>query len=98
MTVVKKTVALHPIMDNYVRLLQSILIQKGHNATYSTALNSMILYQVMDVSNRKMHADVVKIINAFLNDDETIGEISAEDARQEYMERVSKQLMEKYVS
>jgi hypothetical protein len=98
MTVIKKTVALHPIMDNYVRLLQSILIQKGHNATYSTALNSMILYQVMDISNRKMHPEVVKIINGFLNDDETISEISAEDACQEYMERVSKQLIERYVA
>jgi len=98
MPVIKKTVALHPIMDNYVRTLQAILIQKGWNATYSTALNYMVLYNVMDVSSRKMHPKVVKTLRDFLYDRRTIREIQSQDKLTEYLERSRKQMGQAYIT
>lgn len=97
MPVVKKTVALHPIMDNYVRTLQTILIQKGWNATYSTALNYMVLYNVMDVSSRKMHPKVLKVLRDFLHDRRTIREIQRQDRLTEYLEKSRKQIRQAYI-
>jgi hypothetical protein len=48
--VVKKTVALNPIMDLYVRKLWSWMIELGYDATYSTALNFMLLIAVVQAS------------------------------------------------
>lgn len=98
MPVVKKTVALHPIMDDYVRKLLAILIQKGWNATYSTALNYMILGHAMDVSSRKMHPKVVKILQDFLHDRKTIGEIQRHDRLTKYLKESQKRIKERYIT
>jgi len=98
MTVVKKTIALHPIMDNYIRTLLAILIQKGWNATYSTALNYMILGHAMDVSTRKMHPEVVKILQDFLHDRKTIREIQRHDRLTKYSEESRKQIKGRYIA
>jgi len=97
MPVIKKTVALHPIMDNYVRMLQAILIQKGWNATYSTALNYMVLYNVMDVSTRKMHRKVLEVLRDFLHDRRTIREIQRQDRLTEYLEKSRRQIEQAYI-
>ena len=98
MPVVKRTVAIHPIMDGYVRKLLAILIEKGWNATYSTALNYMVLYHVMDVSTRKMHPKVVKTLRDFLYDRKTIREIQRHDRLTEYLERSRKQIGQSYIA
>jgi hypothetical protein len=98
MPVVKKTVAFHPIMDNYVRKLLAILIEKGWNATYSTALNYMILGHAMDVSTRKMHPKVVKILQDFLHDRKTIREIQRHDRLTKYSEESRKQIKERQIA
>jgi len=97
MTVVKKTVGFHPIMDKYVRLLQSILIQEGFRPSYSAALNWMILYNAMDVQIRGMDPKVVKILQDFLKDEKTINELANEDLQQDYMEKIRGQIIEKYI-
>lgn len=97
MTVVKKTVAFHPIMDKFVRLLQSILIQEGFRPSYSAALNWMILYNVKDVQIRGMDSEVVKILQDFLKDEKTINELANEDLQQEYMDEIQKKIREKYI-
>lgn len=98
MPVVKKTVALHPIMDSYVRKLQAILVEKGYNATYSTALNYMVLYNVFDVQHRKMNPKVVERLRSFLNDRKTIKQIQREDKLNEYLEQSRKQIKERYIA
>jgi len=95
MPVIKKTVALHPIMDGYVRKLQAILIGKGWNATYSTALNYFILYHVFDTVYRKKRRD--ELLKAFLEDTRTLGEIAKQDIITEYSEQMLKKIAEKYV-
>ena len=98
MPVVKKTVALHPIMDSYVRKLQAILVEKGYNATYSTALNYMLLYNVFDVQHRKMHPKVVELLQSFLNDRKAIKGIQREDKLNEYLEQSRKRIKERYIA
>ena len=98
MPVVKRTAALHPIMDYYVRKLQAIMIEKGWNATYSTALNYMVLYNVLDVAERKMHPKVVKLLQNFLEDRKTIKQIQREDRMTEYLEQSRKQIRERYIA
>lgn len=98
MPVVKKTVALHRIMDSYVRKLQAILVEKGYNATYSTALNYMLLYNVFDVQHRKMHPKVVELLRSFLNDRNTVKQIQREDKLNEYLEQSRKQIKERYIA
>ena len=45
---VKKTVVLHPMMDKYVRKTWAILIENDYDATYSMALNFMILVAIQE--------------------------------------------------
>jgi hypothetical protein len=95
MPVVKKTVALHPIMDRYVRKLQAILVEKGWNATYSTALNYMILFQVFDVVYGKKRRG--ELLRAFLEDTKTVSEIVKEDMLTEYLDQIRKGIEERYI-
>lgn len=98
MPVVKKTVALHPIMDSYVRKLQAILVEKGYNATYSTALNYMLLCNVFDVQHRKIHPKVAELLQAFLDDRKTIKQIQREERMTEYLEQSRKHIRERYIT
>lgn len=95
MPVVKKTVAFHPIMDGYVRKLHAILVDKGWNATYSTALNYMVLYQVFDTIYGKKKRD--DLLRAFLEDTRTVSEIVKEDTITEYLEQTRKLIEERYI-
>jgi hypothetical protein len=95
MPVIKKTVALHPIMDGYVRKLQATLIGKGWNATYSTALNYFVLYHVFDTVYGKKRRE--ELLRAFLEDTRTLGEIAKQDIITEYSEHMLRKIAEKYV-
>jgi len=95
MPVVKKTVALHPIMDGYVRKLQAILIDKGWRATYSTSLNYFVLYHVFDTVYGKKRRE--ELLQAFLEDTRTLSEITKEDIITEYSEQMLRRIREKYI-
>jgi hypothetical protein len=43
MSVVKKSVAIHPIIDKGIRRVWSLLIDMGYDASYSTAINFILL-------------------------------------------------------
>lgn len=92
---VKKTVAIHPIMDGYIRKLHAILVDKGWNATYSTALNYMVLYQVFDTIYGKKKRE--ELLRAFLEDTRTVTEIVKEDTITEYLEQARKLIEERYI-
>jgi len=78
--VVKKTLAIHPIMDGYIRKTWSILIDKGHDATYSTALNMMLLMAIMEVAERRHLSEKTnETISGFLADHATITRLNLED-------------------
>ena len=79
MTVVKKTVAIHPIMDEYIRKIWAILIGQGYDASYSTALNYMVLGQILFVTHNEIPESVNKDLNLFLRDEKSIEELNLED-------------------
>jgi hypothetical protein len=85
-------------MDSYVRRLQAILVEKGYHATYSTALNYMLLYNIFDVQHRKIHRKVAEFLQSFLNDRKTIKQIQREDRMAEYLEQNRKQIRERYIA
>jgi hypothetical protein len=82
MPVVKKTVALHPIMDSAVRRLWAVLIEKGYDATYSTCLNALILGGWLGPTYMKKGGEewdkFFATFNDFLQDEETVKEIDLE--------------------
>lgn len=77
--IVKKTVAIHPIMDKYIRDTWAILIQAGYDASYSTALNYMLLGHIRSVSEHGIEKDVAADLSSFLEDEETIEALDLED-------------------
>jgi hypothetical protein len=49
-TVIRKTIAIHPIMDSYIRKTWALLIEEGYDEGYSTALNFMLLATIMEAN------------------------------------------------
>ncbi|GAH62823.1 unnamed protein product [marine sediment metagenome] len=84
-TTVKKTVVLHPIMDTYVRKTWAILIEDGHDATYSMALNFMLLATIMLAKNEEgLSEETQETLQGFLSDQQTINHLNS----QEYLSRL----------
>lgn len=79
MVVIKKTVAIHPVIDQYVRDMWAILIQAGYDASYSTAVNYMLLEHIRSVAEHGIEKDVSDDLTSFLEDEETIEELNLED-------------------
>ena len=90
MPVVKKTVALHPIMDGYIRKMWAILIEEGYDASYSTAINYMLLCQILTVTEQGIPKKIRDDLNSFLEDEDSIQELNIEDFGQKVDELVEK--------
>lgn len=91
MTIIRKTVALHPTIDAAVRKCWAILIQNGYDATYSTAVNALILGgwiapQYLKGDEWRKYFDN---FNSFLNDEKTIEEINLKESTSMYGKRVT---------
>jgi len=78
MGVIKKTVVIHPIMDSYIRKTWAIMIEKGRDASYSSALNLMLLIAIFEAM-RGIDENTRKLIWDFLEDKETINDLNRED-------------------
>lgn len=77
---VKKTVVLHPIMDQYVRKTWAILIDEGCDATYSTALNFMLLAAIAEATkDGGLCHETRNHIWAFVEDQETLQSLNLQD-------------------
>ena len=98
MPVIKKTVAIHPILDEKIRKLWAILIDNGWDATYSTALNWMILCQFLDVSKRGISKETQETLRKFLEDEATIDELKSHDYEQQLRELKIQRQQERYVT
>ena len=90
MTVVKKAIALHPIMDQYIRKMWATLIEEGYDASYSTATNYMLLCQILTVIEQGIPDKVRDELNSFLNDENSIQELNIEDFASKVDELVEK--------
>ena len=68
---VKKTVVLDPLMDEYVRKTWAILIDEGYDATYSMALNFMLLATIVEGGKEGgLSKETRDVIWAFVDDQE----------------------------
>lgn len=79
MPVVKKTIALHPIVNNYIRKMWAILIEEDYDASYSTAVNYMLLCQILTVIEQGIPDKIRDDLNSFLEDEDSIRELNIED-------------------
>ena len=90
MTVVKKSVAIHPIMDKGVRKIWSHLIENGYDATYSTAVNFMLLGAIFEATKKGGWSDeTIRIVWNFVEDKKTIKELNLEDQLANIAEQIS---------
>jgi len=88
--VVKKTVAIHPIIDSYIRKTWALLVESGYDATYSTALNFMLLGAIFEaLKNGGWSEETRRLVWSFMEDEETVKELNLEDQLANIAERVS---------
>jgi len=81
MGVIKKTVAIHPIMDSYIRKTWAILIENGLDASYSTALNFMLLISIFESTREEGISEKTRqLIWNFVKDQKTIDELNLKDS------------------
>jgi hypothetical protein len=79
-TPIKKTVVIEPLMDGFVRKTWAILIEDGYDASYSTALNFMLLAAVMEATKTKGLSQKARdTVWAFANDQDTIDKLNLHD-------------------
>jgi hypothetical protein len=91
MGVVKKTVAIHPVIDKFIRKTWAILIENGYDATYSTALNFMLLIAIMEaIKGGSLSEETINIVWDFLKDEKTIEELNLTDQLSNIAEKISK--------
>ena len=77
---VKKTVVLHPMMDRYIRKTWAILIDQGNDATYSTALNWMLLATVFEAEKEGgLSQETKEMLRAFIEDQDNIKRLNLQD-------------------
>ena len=77
---IKRTVVIHPLMDSYIRMTWSMLIEEGYDATYSSALNMMLLMATMEaIKEGGLTEETKDIIWKFAEDQKTITELNLEE-------------------
>jgi len=90
MPIVRKTVAIHPVVDSYIRKTWSMLVEAGYDATYSTALNFMLLGAIFEaVKEGGWSQETRKLAWSFLEDEKTISELNLEDQLAKIADKLS---------
>ena len=80
MGVIKKTVVIHPIMDSYIRKTWAMLIENGKDASYSLALNFMLLAMIFEaIKPEGLTEKTRELIWNFIDDKKTINELNLQD-------------------
>ena len=83
-SLVKKTVVIHPIMDYFVRKTWSLLIDAGHDATYSVAVNFMLLAAIEEArKDSGLSPETRDTVWSFAEDRTTIDKLNLEDHLQQ---------------
>lgn len=81
---VRKTVVLHPLWDQYVRVTQASILQTGKDASYSSALNYMLLMAVSLIANQGIDEKTWERMSSFLEDEKSIEDLDLEDLKVRY--------------
>jgi hypothetical protein len=92
--VVKKTIAIHPVIDKYVRETWAALIKAGYDATYSAALNFMLLIAIMETITRGWSRETAQVLQSFLRDEKTIEELGLAEQLSKAVEYMTREIIE----
>lgn len=90
---VKKTVAIHPVIDKYIRMTWALLIEAGYDATYSTALNLMLLAAILEISRGDLSRETAEILQSFLRDVKTVEELKLVEQVSDITERIMREIV-----
>jgi hypothetical protein len=85
-------------LDRIVRRFQAILVAMGYNASYSTAVNYMLLGHVSGMTHRGMGPEVIRDLQRFLDDRKITEEMLGDDRMTEYLERSRKRIKERHIT
>jgi hypothetical protein len=79
--VVKKTLAIHPEVDQLIRKVWAMLIEKGYNVSYSTALHFTLLAGICSMLKEEglSEEEALKFVGDFMTG-EKIEKLDMEDA------------------
>ncbi|MFB0543210.1 MAG: hypothetical protein ACETVR_00365 [Candidatus Bathyarchaeia archaeon] len=82
--VIRKTVTLHPLLDQYVRVTQASILHTGKDASYSSSLNYMLLMAVSLVAHQGIDEKTWERVSSFLEDEKSIEDLDLEDLKVRY--------------
>jgi hypothetical protein len=88
MTIIKKTIVIHPEMDALIRRAWAKLIEKGYDASYSTALHFVLaagIYAGLIALGHNEKAAYEYVTQKYLSN-EKIKELNTADAMIKFME------------
>ena len=98
MAAVKKSVAIHPILDKIVRRFWASLITAGYDANYSTVLNMLSFAGAWALIQLSENDELWKLIKSFLQDTKILEDLKLAEFETEIMNIISKRLIEKELS
>jgi len=99
MATIKKTVVIHPIINSYIRKTWAILIENGKDASYSTALNLMLLATIFEAAKPKGLTEKTReLIWNFVDDQKTIDELNLKDLLITLEEKVAPAKSKTYIT
>jgi len=99
MGVIKKTVAMHPIMDSYVRKTWALLIENGKDASYSSALNFILLATIFETQKPEGLSEKTReLLWNFIDDQKTIDELNLQDFMATFEQKIQLAKTKNYVS
>lgn len=93
MGVVKKTVVIHPVIDKYIRMAWAALIEAGYDATYSTALNLMLLAAILEILKSGLSRETVEVLQSFLRDAKTVEELKLAEQISDITEKIMREIV-----
>jgi len=87
--VVKKTVAIHPVIDRYVRRVWALLVESGYNAKYSTAVNFILLGGILEaLKDGGWSEETRKAVLSFIEDEEVLNRLNLESMVEGIVEKI----------
>ena len=76
-----RVLILHPIIRDYVELTQKVLKENGNDASYSVAINTMLLTAIMESKRPEgLSKETLEAVKDFVEDVNTIRELSPRES------------------
>jgi hypothetical protein len=81
-----KVVVLHPIISDYVKRTQKVLKENGSDASFSVAINAMLLMAIMESKRPEgLSKETLEAVKDFVDDDITIRELASMESELNFL-------------